>query len=192
MSKHTDKPDLQREQRLLESREIFLSEAVSSQTAKKIVSDLLYLDAQNHEPITLYVNSPGGEVNSGFAIYDTIRFLTSTVRIVNTGLCASIATIINIAAKKENRFSMPNTKFLIHQPLISGQMVAVATDLEIQAKQILKTREKINKLLAEECGQPLARVEEDTLRDYWMDAGEAISYGLITKIISNKSDLPKA
>src|SRR5690606_12835378 len=121
----------------------------------------------------------------GFAIYDTIRFITSEVTIVNTGLCASIATIINIAAKKENRLSMPNTRFLIHQPLIGGQLRGPATDLEIHANEILKTRERINKMLAEECGQPLSRVEKDTMRDYWMNAGEALEYGLISKVISS-------
>ena len=141
------------------------------------------------EAINLYLNSPGGEVNSGFAIYDTIRFLSSDVRIINTGLCASIATIINIAAKKQHRFSMPNCKFLIHQPLIPGQIYGQASDIEIHAREILKTRQKINELLSKECGQPLAKVEKDTTRDYWMNAGEALEYGLVTKIIENITDV---
>jgi ATP-dependent Clp protease, protease subunit len=177
------------EQQLCDKRVLFISEGITSAVAKRVVGQLLLMDSKSHEPITIYQNSPGGEVNSGFAIYDTIRFLGSTVRIVNTGLCASIATVINVACKKENRFSTPNTRFLIHQPLIPGQIVGQASDLEITAREILKTRERINKLLAEECKQDLAKVEKDTVRDYWMTAEEAVSYGLVSKIIRNQSEL---
>lgn len=178
-----------REAKLLESRSLFLSEAVTSTTAKKFVTDLLTLDAQNQDPIYLYINSPGGEVNSGFAIYDTIRYINSPVTVITAGLCASIATIINIAVPKERRLSLPNSKFLIHQPLISGQVYGQASDIEITATQILKTREKINKLLAEACGQKFEKLEEDTTRDYWMSAGESLEYGLIGKIVENKKEV---
>jgi ATP-dependent Clp protease protease subunit len=178
-----------REQRLLESRTIFMSEGVSSDTARRIVSDLLILDSMSNDPIYLYINSPGGEVNSGFAIYDTIRFLKSEVKVVNAGLCASIATIINCAVKKENRYTLPNTRFLIHQPLIMGHIQGQASDLEIHANEILKTRDKLNGILSTECGQPLERVEKDTLRDYWMNSEEAKDYGLITNIVTNASEL---
>lgn len=181
--------DQLREQRLLESRSIFMSEGVSSDTARRIVSDLLILDSMSSEPIKLYVNSPGGEVNSGFAIYDTIRFIKSEVKIINAGLCASIATIINCAAQKKNRFSLPNTRFLIHQPLIMGHIQGQASDLEIHATEILKTRKKLNGILSKECGQPLERVEKDTLRDYWMDAKESKEYGLITHIVESAADI---
>lgn len=178
------------EQRLLDRRTIFVSEGVNSAVAKRVINQLLTLEMEKPgAPINFFVNSPGGEVNSGFAIYDTIRFLKSEVRIINTGLCASIATIINIAAKKQNRFSMPNCKFLIHQPLIPGQIYGQASDIEIHAREILKTRQKINELLAKECGQPIAKVEKDTSRDYWMNAGEALEYGLVNKIIENISEL---
>jgi ATP-dependent Clp protease protease subunit len=178
------------EQRLLDKRTLFVSEGINSVVAKRVINQLLTLEYDKpNTPINLFLNSPGGEVNSGFAIYDTIRFLTSDVRIINTGLCASIATIINIAAKKQHRFSMPNCKFLIHQPLIPGQIYGQASDIEIHAREILKTRQKINELLSKECGQPLAKVEKDTTRDYWMNAGEALEYGLITKIIENISDV---
>ena len=174
------------DRKLLESRSLFISEGIDSTVAKRVVGSLLTLEASDPgKPITIYQNSPGGEVNSGFAIYDTIRYISSEVTIVNTGLCASIATIINIAAKKENRLSMPNTRFLIHQPLIGGQIRAVAADIEIHANEILKTRERINKMLAEECGQPLERVEKDTMRDYWMNAGEALEYGLISRVVDH-------
>ena len=118
-----------------------------------------------------------------------MRYVRSPVRLVNTGLCASIATIINIAAPKEQRYSLPNARFLIHQPLIMGQIEGQASDLEITAKEILKLREKINKLLAEACGQSIDRVGEDTTRDYWMTADEALDYGLINKIITSKDEL---
>ncbi|MFK7873346.1 MAG: ATP-dependent Clp protease proteolytic subunit [Oligoflexales bacterium] len=178
-----------RDKRLLDARSIFLSEGVDSRSSRRVIADLLILDQDSHEPINLFLNSPGGEINSGFAIYDTIRFIKSDVRIITAGLCASIATIINIATKKENRLSLPNGKFLIHQPLIMGHVQGSASDLEITANQILKSREKINKLLAEECKQPLDRVEKDTTRDYWMTAPEALEYGLINRIITSVDDL---
>lgn len=178
------------EQRLLDKRTIFVSEGINAAVAKRVINQLLALEYEKpNSPINLYLNSPGGEVNSGFAIYDTIRFLSSDVRIINTGLCASIATIINIAAKKQHRYSMPNCKFLIHQPLIPGQIYGQASDIEIHAREILKTRQKINELLSKECGQPLSKVEKDTTRDYWMNAGEALEYGLVTKIIENITDV---
>jgi len=183
--------DQMTEARLLERRKIFISEAITSKTAKRYISDFLALEHDKPgEPITLYLNSPGGEVNSGYALFDTIRFISSPVTIINTGLCASIATVINVAAKKERRFSMPNAKFLIHQPLIPGQVYGQASDIEITAKEILKTRDKINKLLAKETGTPLEKVERDTVRDFWMNAQEALEYGLISKIVETYKDLP--
>lgn len=173
------------EAKLHENRIIILSEGVNSDVAKRLITSLLAMDAESKKPITMYVNSPGGEVNSGFAIYDVMRFVKSEVRIVNSGLCASIATIINLGAPKERRYSLPNSRFLIHQPLIGGQVQGPASDLEITAREIIKTRKKINELLAKECNQEFAKVEEDTTRDYWMNAKEALDYGLISKIVKN-------
>ncbi len=178
------------EYRLLENRIIFVSEGINASVSKRIVSNLLAMEsAKPGAPITMYLNSPGGEVNSGYAIFDTIRFITSPVNIVASGLCASIATVIFVAAEKSRRYSMPNTKFLIHQPLIPGQIYGQASDIEITAKEILKTRQKINDLLAKECKQPLEKVAKDTTRDYWMSASEALEYGLVTKIIENIKEL---
>lgn len=178
--------------KLYSHRELFISEGIDSRVAKRIISCLLTLDHEAPgEPILMLQNSPGGEVNSGFAIYDTMRFIKSPIIVLNTGLCASIATIINLGAEKKNRLSLPNCRFLIHQPLIGGTVKGPATDLEITATEILKTREKINKLLSVECGQPLARVEKDAQRDYWMNAEEALEYGLISRIISSHSELKK-
>jgi len=180
------------EMKLLERRQIFISEAITAKSAKRFISDLLALEADKPgEPITLYLNSPGGEVNSGFAIYDTMRFLRSPITVINTGLCASIATVINIAAPKERRLSMPNAQFLIHQPLIAGQVYGQASDLEITAREILKSRGKINRLLAEATGTALDKVEKDTVRDYWMNAQEAKEYGLISRIVETYKDLER-
>ena len=179
------------EQRLLNTRAIFISEGIDAKVARRVISHLLVLDEEGDKPVTVYLNSPGGEINSGFAIFDTIRYINSPVRIVNAGLCASIATIINIAAPKNRRYSLPNAKFLIHQPLIMGQVEGQASDLEITAKEILKTREKINKFLAEECGQDIEKISEDTIRDFWMTAEEALDYGLISKIITDKKELDR-
>jgi ATP-dependent Clp protease protease subunit len=118
-----------------------------------------------------------------------MRFLSSEVRVVCTGLTASIATVMLLGAPKKHRYSMPNTRFLIHQPLIGGNIQGQASDLEITAKEIIKTRSKINQMLAKECGQPLEKVEEDTTRDYWMNAQEALEYGLITKIVGNLKEI---
>ena len=174
------------DERLLESRSIYFSEAVTAKSAERIVANLLLLDQASQEPIYLYLNSPGGEVNSGFAIYDTIRYIDSEVFVITNGLCASIATIINIAVDKKQRIALPNSKFLIHQPLIGGQVQGSASDLEITATQILKTRERINKLLAESCGQKLEKIEKDALRDYWMTADEAKAYGMIDEVLERK------
>ena len=190
---HAELPNIAQqmtELKLLEQRAVFISEAITSRSAKRFITEFLTLDAQGPgEPIKLYVNSPGGEVNSGFAIYDTIRFLQSPVTVINTGLCASIATIINISVPKERRLSMPNASYLIHQPLIPGQIYGQASDIEIRAREILKTRAKINQMLADACGKPLEQVEKDTVRDYWMSAPEAVDYGLVTKIVENVKEI---
>lgn len=177
------------ELKLLENRIIFISEGINASVAKKTVTHLMALDLENNDPIKVFINSPGGEVNSGFAIYDAMRFVKSDVIAITCGLCASIATIINLGAKKENRLSLPNSRFLIHQPLIGGHVQGQASDLEITAKEIVKTRQKINELLAKECGQEFKKVEEDTTRDYWMNAEESLEYGLISKIINNMSEI---
>lgn len=180
----------QSENKLLEKRVIFVSEGINSAVAKKVVNNLLAMDAQDSsKPIYMYLNSPGGEVNSGFAIYDTMRFISSEVRVICTGLTASIGTIILLGAPKKHRYTMANTRFLIHQPLIGGHIQGQASDLEITAREIIKTRSRINQLLAEECGQPLSKVEEDTVRDYWMNAEEAKTYGLVTKIVANIKEI---
>ena len=179
-----------RSQKLLEARTIILSQGVNAALAERVIGDLWLLAQKNDEPIKLVVNSPGGEVNSGLAIYDTIRFIKPEVYILNAGLCASIATIINCAVESAQRYSLPHTKFLIHQPLIMGHIEGSASDLEIHAEDILKTRERLNQILAEACSQSLEKLTEDTLRDYWMSAQEAKEYGLISTIVNSSSEFP--
>ncbi|NUN12670.1 MAG: ATP-dependent Clp protease proteolytic subunit [Myxococcales bacterium] len=178
------------EDRMMATRQVLLAGAVNTALAKDINQKLLALESDDSDaPITLMVNSPGGSVTDGFSIYDTIRFIRPPVRIVCAGLCASIATIILIATPKQLRLSLPNTRFLIHQPLIPGQVFGPASDLEITANEILKTRAKINEMLAEACGQPLDKVTMDTQRDYWLTADEAITYGLISGVVVHRRDL---
>jgi ATP-dependent Clp protease protease subunit len=178
------------EERLLKARTIQLTGGVDDKLAARVVSELLLLEADDAEkPITLFLNSPGGSVTAGFAIFDVMRFIQPPVRVVCAGLAASIATVILLGARKEHRLSLPNTRLLIHQPLIPGTVYGPASDLEITANELLKTRAHINRLLAEECGQPLERIEADTQRDYWLTAEEAKAYGLITRIVRHRAEL---
>ncbi len=177
-------------QGLLESRTIQLFGTVNERLTRRVIAQLLYLEAADPEaPITVMQNSPGGSVNDGFAIYDTMRFVQPDVRVVCVGLTASIATITLLGAKKEHRLTLPNTRFLIHQPLIPGSVFGPASDLEITAQEILKMRDKINRMLSAETGQPLKRVARDAQRDYWMDADEAVDYGLVSRIVSGRTDM---
>ena len=178
--------------KLLETRQVFLTGSVNTKSATKVIQELLMLEADDEDAqITLWVNSPGGSVNDGFAIYDTIQFMNCPVRIIASGLCASIATIILIATDKELRMCTPNTRLLIHQPLIPMEVYGPASDLEITATEIIKTRGKINEMLAEACGQKLEKVQEDTQRDYWMSAEQAADYGLVTHLVKTRKEADK-
>ncbi len=174
--------------RLLDSRIVLLAEPITSELAEEITSRLLLLDEEDAEaPVDLYVNSPGGSVDAGFSIYDMARFISAPVRCICTGLTASAAVIVMLAAAKEDRLSLPNSRFLIHQP--SGGVRGSTADIEIEADQILKIRQRINSLIAEETGQPLEKVEQDTRRNYWMEAQEAVEYGLVHRVIQSRKDL---
>jgi len=175
---------------LKKTRNIELFGAVNNALARRVIQQLLFLESEDAEkPITILQNSPGGSVTDGFAIYDAMRFVKPELKIVCLGLTASIATITLLGAKKENRLTLPNTEFLIHQPLIPGNVFGVASDLEITAKQILKTRELINEMLARETGQPMEIVSRHTERDYWMNAEEALEYGLVSRIIHTRDEI---
>jgi ATP-dependent Clp protease protease subunit len=178
------------QKKLFDQRIIVLSEAIHAASAKKVIEHLLALEAADPtKEIWLFLNSPGGEVNSGFGIYDTIRFIRPDVKIVVTGLAASAATIVLLAAEQQYRYSMPNSRLLIHQPLIGGNIQGQASDIEIHAKEILKTREKIAELYTKETKQPIERVRKDIERDYWMTAQEALEYGLLSKVISSWNEV---
>ena len=178
--------------RLLRERIVFLGTPIDDNIANMIVAQLLLLEGEDPEKdIRLYINSPGGSVTAGLAIYDTIQFMNCPVRIIASGLCASIATIILIATDKELRMCTPNTRLLIHQPLIPMEVYGPASDLEITATEIIKTRAKINEMLADACGQKLDKVQEDTQRDYWMSAEQAADYGLVTHLVKTRKEADK-
>ena len=175
------------ENALLANRTLTLFGEVDQHVAKRKAEQLLALSFESDEPITLFIGSPGGHVESGDTIYDMIQFIKPVVRTVGTGWVGSIATHIYLAAEKENRLCLPNTRFLIHQP--AGGMGGTAADVEIHAREILKTRERINAVIAERTGQPLERVEKDTDRDYWMSPEESMEYGLVGRIIRSMDEI---
>ena len=184
-TKTTEKQD--NNETLLKTRSILISGEIDKKMAEKVVSQLLLLEAENDDPIKVFIDSPGGDVDSAYAIFDMIRFVKPKVIMVAMGLAASAGALILLAGDKEDRFGFPNSHYLIHQPL-SG-VRGVATEIEIHAKEIEKTRQKINALIAQETGKSFQQVEKDTDRDYWMSAEEAMEYGLISKIISKRGQL---
>jgi ATP-dependent Clp protease protease subunit len=179
-------PD-QLSQKLLKTRTILLSGEVNKELAEKVVRQLLLLEADGDGPIKVFIDSPGGDVDAGYAIFDMIRFVKPDVYTVGMGLVASAGALILLAAPKERRLGLPNSHYLIHQPL-SG-IRGVATEIEIHAREVEKLKDKLNKLIADETGMTLDRVKKDTDRDYWMNSEEATSYGLISKVISKRSEL---
>ncbi len=176
------------ENSLLKHRTLTIFGEINKDVAQRTAEKLLMLAYESGDPITIFIGSPGGHVESGDTVFDIIRFIQPVVRIVGTGWVGSIATHIYLATDREHRFALPNTRFLIHQP--AGGFGGDASDIEIHAREILKTRERINRIIAEQTGQPLERVVEDTDRDYWMSAEESVAYGLVGKIIKSASELP--
>jgi len=171
------------EESFLSRRQIFLWGQVNDESAEDIVKKLLFLDACGEGDITLYINSPGGVISSGLAIYDAMRNAKSDVSTVVMGQAASMGAVLLCAGAEGKRFAWEHSRVLIHQPLISGNMYGPASDIQIQAEEMLRTREKLNKILAEHTGQTLEKIAEDTDRDYFMSAGEAKKYGIIDKIV---------
>jgi ATP-dependent Clp protease, protease subunit len=171
--------------RLLRERVIFLVGPVNDHTANLVVAQLLFLESENPDKdISLYINSPGGSVSAGMAIYDTMNFIKPAVSTLCIGMAASMGAFLLAAGAKGKRFSLPNSKVMIHQPL--GGTQGQATEIEIAAREILKTRERLNQLLSENTGQPLSRIEVDTERDYYLTAEEAKAYGLVDDVIAKR------
>ena len=171
--------------RLLKERVIFLVGEVNDHSANLLVAQLLFLESENPDKdISFYINSPGGSVTAGMAIFDTMNFIKPDVSTLCVGFAASMGAFLLAAGTKGKRFSLPNSKIMIHQP--SGSSRGQATEIEIAAREILKTREQLNKILAERTGQPLERIARDTERDYYMNAAESAEYGLIDKVIDKR------
>lgn len=174
-------------EKFLKTRQILLSGEINEENAEKIVRQLFILEADSDKPIYIFIDSPGGDVDAGFAIFDAIRFVNAPVYTIGMGLVASAAALILLASPKERRLGLPHSHYLIHQPL-SG-MKGTATEIEIHAMEIAKTKAKINEIIAGETGTPLDKVTKDTDRDFWLAADEAASYGLISKVISRRDEL---
>ncbi|VDA99497.1 ATP-dependent Clp protease proteolytic subunit [Olavius algarvensis spirochete endosymbiont] len=173
--------------KFLETRTLLLSGDIDKELAERLIRNILLLEAEGDIPIKVFIDSPGGDADAGYAIFDMLRFVKPEIITVGMGTVASAAALVHLAANKENRLSLPNAHFLIHQPL-SG-MRGVATEIEIHARELERLREKINVLIARETGQSLEKVAGDTDRDYWLNAEEALEYGLITRIIKSRSEL---
>lgn len=171
----------------LKSRTIFISGEINQELAEKVCTKLLILEELSDEPIKIFINSQGGHVESADTIHDVIKFIKPKVIMIGTGWVASAGITIYLAAEKENRYSLPNTRYMIHQPL--GGFNGPATDIGIEAKEILRIRTRINNLISEATNQPIEKVNKDTDRNYWLTSTEALEYGLVNKIISKHSDL---
>lgn len=174
-------------EKLLKTRSIILSGEINKESADKFIKDLLVLEADSNEPVKVFINSPGGDVDAGFAIYDMARFVSCPVIMVGTGLIASAASLILLAVPAERRVGLPNSSYLIHQPL--SEMRGNATDIEIHALQLEKVKEKLNRIISEATGTALETVAADTDRDHWLDAEQALAYGLISRIVKSREEL---
>lgn len=184
---------VQIQKEFLNQRKIFLWGAVEDASAREITEKLLYLDSvAPGEPITFYINTPGGSITAGMAIYDTIKLISSPVKVIVTGMAASMGSILLSAPAKGNRFLYPHAQVMIHQPLIMGQFQGPAVDIHIQAQEMERTREELNRILADASGQPLEKITRDTDRDFYLSAEEAIKYGLADAVITPEGDTPNA
>ncbi len=173
--------------KLLETRTVIISGTIDKKLAEKVNKQLLLLAAENDDDIKVFIDSPGGDADAGYGIFDMIRYIKPEVKTISNGLTASAGVIILLAAKKENRHSLPNSRFLIHQP--SSGMMGVAADIKIHADEILKLKERVNKLITEETGQDIKTVERDTDRDRWLSPEAATEYGLISSVITTSDEL---
>ncbi len=172
--------------RLLKDRIIILSGEIDDNLANIVISELLYLDSLSHDDISLYINSPGGSITAGMAIYDTMNFIKSKVSTICIGMSASMAAFLLSSGEKGKRYALPNSEVMIHQPL--GGVQGQATEIKIAAERILKLKKKLNKILSENTGQKLTKIKNDTERDYFLDAYEALDYGIIDNVLEKQSN----
>lgn len=177
-------------EKFIKTRQIILSGEINKDLAEKIVRQLLVLEADDAEkPVYIYIDSPGGDVDAGFAIFDMIRFVSCPVFLIGMGLIASAAALILLAVDNEHRLALPHSRYLIHQP--SSGMRGVATDIEIHAKEMERTKAVLNKIISEQTGKSFEQVAADTNRDYWLNSEESVEYGLVSRIINSRKDLVK-
>lgn len=174
--------------KMLKTRTVLISGQVDQELAERVIGQLVVLDADSNDPIRVIVTSQGGHVDSGFAIHDMMRFIASPVIAIGAGWVASIAVPILMGAQKENRVSLPNTRFLLHQP--SGGAGGQLSDIRIEAQEIIKIRKRLNEMLAEETGQTVEKIAEDSDRNFWMNAEQAKDYGIVSRIVTSVKDLP--
>ena len=174
-------------ERLFKSRTLIISGGIDQQLTSNIIGQLLAMSGESDKPINLFVNSQGGHVESGDTIHDVVRFIKPRVRMIGTGWVASAGALIFVAARKEDRYCLPNTRFLLHQP--AGGAGGTAADIAIEAHEIIKMRARINQIFSRETGQPIERIETDTHRNFWLDAKQAVEYGLVHRIIHSIDEL---
>lgn len=174
--------------KLLKTRTVVVADVINKKMAQQVIGQLLLLEQEDpKKDIKMFINSPGGDADAGFAIYDMMRFIRPRVKAICAGITASAAVIILLGASKEDRYSMPNARILIHQP--STGVMGTAADIQIEAGEIIKFRDKINRLIAQETGQSIEKVENDTRRNFWMTGEEALRYGLISKIVNRREEM---
>lgn len=175
------------QQKLFETRSIIISGEINQKMAEKVMTQLLLLQELGDAPIKLFINSQGGHVEAGDTIHDMIKFIKPKVLTIGTGWVASAGITIYLAADKEDRYSLPNTRYMIHQPM--GGVRGQASDIKIEAEEILRMRARVNKMISQATGQPYERVDKDTLRNFWLSAEEAVEYGIVNKVITSQSEL---
>ena len=186
-SKPMNEPNAFLEEALFNARTILLTGGIDDKQARRVCERLLALSSESDKPILLVISSPGGHVESGDMIHDMIKFVDAPVKVLGSGWVASAGALIYAAAQKDNRYSLPNTRFLLHEP--RGGFGGQASDIDIQVREIVRMRERLNKIFANATGQTLEKVKADTDRDYWMSAEEAVEYGLVGKIVTNKKEI---
>ena len=175
------------EEKLFKSRHVLITGTITDMSARAATERLFALAAAGDEPIKVFVNSPGGHVESGDMVHDVIKFIKPVVKVIGSGWVASAGALIFVAAQKQNRYCLPNTRFLLHQP--SGGMGGSASDIAIQAQQIRIMKERLNRIFADATGQPIERVRKDTERDFWLNTSEALEYGLLDKVITSEAEI---